>query len=79
MGCPHILSNTRYTTVNMPKAFTETLDEKEDYLACITRLYAPYGSVYCTALSATDCENNLGCYWRDGHCVSDVVYPQPQE
>ena len=38
------LSDTRYETVNLPKAFTDTLNENQDYIVCITRISVAYDS-----------------------------------
>lgn len=38
----HYLTDTRYETVNLPRAFTDTLDASKDYIACITRISVAY-------------------------------------
>ncbi len=81
----HILDNTRFETVSVPKAFTDTLDNDNlTYLVCITRISVAYGDTSCTQQeNKTICnqKNEQGCYWNNTYnkCDRGIIYPASPE
>ena len=76
-GSNYVLSNTRYTTVSIPRPFVNQLQSGYSYLACITRLSAAY-NVQCPAQKTKSaCTAATNCSLNDttGVCKSEILKP----